>query len=489
MQKGFVTLLLICMAVTSATAATITVAKDGSGAVDNVQTAVAIAQNGDEIVITDSAIYEEDLIAGQFPGFAAQFTLKAAEGQNPVIRAVNQMERLVDLGVPGTDMMGTIIFGGMGIVIEGITFENLSTEVNVINVAGSLTVLDCSQTTIRNCIVRGAGGGPDVPYSLDNTGLVVAGVITAPAGVLIENTIVEECRYGVGLSKFDPTQPTDPTVTMRGCIVRNCQENGIEIHNGTVPVPESDTNAAGPGHLIEDTVVINCDEPISPGGGKTTIRNCTFLGNDEMLEIEFGEKGERPIIVDFEDVAIIGSTDTGIEVKEGTISLTRCIIAGCDDGALWLRADPEGCQVTVDHCDFVDNLRGNPDGFEVRVDPATDFDITLTITDSNILGTAGLYNGNVDNIDEFDTNGLTITNCNILTDFDRHTNAIASGDTQFDPLYVDPDVTPEGFTREGFYLQDGSPALSGASDGGAIGSQGPGPVGITEPYHWMWMIE
>ena len=62
--------------------ATITVAKDGTGMVDTVQMGLAMAQNGDEVVILDSAVYAEDVTAGAGAGLAPQFTLKAAEGSH-----------------------------------------------------------------------------------------------------------------------------------------------------------------------------------------------------------------------------------------------------------------------------------------------------------------------------------------------------------------------------------------------------------------------
>ena len=140
--------------------ATITVKQDGSADATSVQAALMAASNGDTIIIGDSEVYEEDLTAGAAADLVASFTLKAAEGQTPTIRAVNQMERLGALGYPGIDFMGTFFFGCQGVVVEGITFENATVEMNAAGLSASLALFDCSDITIRNCTVRGAGGGP-----------------------------------------------------------------------------------------------------------------------------------------------------------------------------------------------------------------------------------------------------------------------------------------------------------------------------------------
>ena len=89
MNKSILVTVLCFIAVTSANAATITVAQDGSGMVNSVQAALATVANGDELIILDSATYNEDIVAGALAGFAPQFTLKAAEGQSPTIAATN----------------------------------------------------------------------------------------------------------------------------------------------------------------------------------------------------------------------------------------------------------------------------------------------------------------------------------------------------------------------------------------------------------------
>ena len=236
MRTAFFTVLLCMGAPTTLFAATITVAQDGSGMVNSVQIAIASAVNGDEIVILDSAIYDEDVVAGAGAGFAAQFTLRAAEGQTPTIRAVNTASRLEALGVPGPDLVGALFSGCMGATIEGITFVNTTTELSAADTSCALGVMDCTDITIRNCTIVGAGG-QGTAYAGNNVGTIVAGITFAPTGIVYEDRIIEDCQYGIAFSLFVPGVPVDPSVTVRGCIIRNCNENGIEIHTAASPEP------------------------------------------------------------------------------------------------------------------------------------------------------------------------------------------------------------------------------------------------------------
>ena len=466
--------------VTAGFAATITVAQDGSGDVPSVQAAAATAANGDEIVILDSAVYEEDLTAGAGAGFAAQFTLKAAEGQTPTLRAVNTAIRLDAFGIPDEDRLGTILFGCVGTVIEGIIFENLTTQVNASTISSALGLIDCIDVTIRNCTIRGAGG-PGTSYDAFNFGTVVFGVTLAPTGIVYENCLVEECHFGVQVLKATAGVPTDPSITLRGCTIQNCNGNGIEMDCAATPNPEDPSVVAtGPGHLIEDTVIVNCANPATLGGGKITFRRCDFLGNRGYVNVDKQDTGELPILAGFDDVAIIGSGNIGVRVIGGILTMTNCIVAGCAREGLYLTEDAEEGIATVDHCDFYQNLTETPDSFQLRLDPATGLDRTLAVSNTNVLGISGIINGKPDAMDVFDPDVVTASYCNVNTEFDPYINVTVDHEVSFDPQYVNPTTDPDLFTREGFQLQEGSPALTAASDGGPLGSQGPADVRVTD---------
>jgi hypothetical protein len=474
--------LLICIASITGLAATITVAQDGSGDVDTIQNSVAMAAEGDEILILDSAVYEEDVIAGPLGGFASQFTLKSADGQTPTIRATNTSERLGVIGAPGIDYLGAFFAGCTGVVIEGITFENPTTEINVLTISGVITFMDCFDVTLRNCTVRGAGG-PGTSYSGFNFGIIVSGQTVPSSGMLIEDCLVEECHFGIQVLKGNAGEPNDPSVTIRGCTIQNCNGNGIEMDCAAQPNPiDSGRQATGVGHLIEDTQIINCLNPATLGGGQIILRNCTMLGNRGYVNVDKQDSGELPILATFDETAIVGSQNRGIRVIDGRVNLTNCIVAGCANEGLYSALEAEEAIITVDHCDFYQNLVETPELFELRLEPPSALDRTLTVTNSNIIGVAGILNGSLDIPNDYEEDAAIASYCNFLTDFEPYLQVTVDHEMSEDPLYVDPQTDPDLFTREGFQLQEGSPVLTAAGDGGYIGSQGPVQSSLS---NWM----
>lgn len=483
MKSLFLNVLLCLLISAPVYAGTITVAQDGSGNVTSVQLAVATASNGDEIVILDSAVYNEDLIAGAAAGMAAQFTLKAAEGQTPTIRATNTSARMEDAGIIGLDLLGAIFFGCVGVEIEGITFENQTTDINSNTISSALSLIDSINVTVRNCTIKGAGG-PGTGYAGFNFGTIVYGATLAPKGIVYENCLVEECHFGIQVLKVAEGVPVDPSVTIRGCTIQNCNGNGIEMDCAATPNPEDPSRvAAGEGHLIENTRIINCQNPATLGGGKITLRHCTILGNRGYINVDKQDSGELPILADFDDVAIIGSEKMGIRVIDGKVNLSHCIIAGCYSEGLAAEKEAEEAIVTVDHCDFYQNLSETADSYELRLHPATVLDRKLTVTNTNIIGIAGIFNGDLADPDYFEPDAAIASYCNVVTEYENYLNVTADHGVSLDPAYVNPTIDPDSFTRAGFQLKDNSSVLTAASDGSYIGSQGPVQVTVSS-----WMV-
>lgn len=481
-MRSIVSFILILGMASIASGATITVKKDGTADATSVQEALAAATNGDTIVIADSDIYEEDVTAGVAAGLVASFTLKAAEGQTPTIRAANIMERLGDLGIPGTDIMGALFFGCQGVLIEGITFDNLEIALNASGISGALSLFDCSDITVRNCTIRGAGGD-GTGYPGDNLTLVAAGIQTAPTGVIIEDCLIEKGNYGVAIAKFQPGTPTDPSVTIRGCTIQNCEEQGIEVDNGAPPTSEDPNVATGQGNLFENNTIINCNTGIGLGGGYNVIRNCTVLNfRGEGLDVDLdGTSGTQPITGIVENSVFVGNLGDGVRVDEGIVTLSNCIVAGNGSEGIHLRNTDNATSVTVDHCDIYQNLQVDVGAlFEVLVDVGTTDLIQLRMTNTNVVGETGVYNGDVNDPAYFDEEGLFASYCNVFVVDERYTNVVVDNDTELDPKYVNPSTDPETFTREGFQLSSDSPVLTAGENGTYIGSQGPAAVGVED---------
>ncbi|MBD3265471.1 hypothetical protein GF373_02275 [bacterium] len=482
MKSVFSVFMLFVLLASPGFAATITVARDGSGDMNSVQLAVATMADGDEIVILDSAVYEEDLTGGAGAGFAGQFTLKAAEGQTPTIRAVNEAERLESIGAPGVDYLGAFFSGCVGVVIEGIVFENFTTDVNVLTISSALAFMDCNDVTVRNCTIRGAGG-PGTAYGGFNFGLLVSGQTMASAGMVFENCLVEECHYGVQVLKAAEGVPADPSITLRGCTIQNCNGNGIEIDCAAQPEPVNpNRQAAGEGHRIEDTLITNCQNPLTLGGGKIVVRNCTILGNRGYINVDKQSSGELPILVEFDQTAIVGSENIGVRVVGGRLTMTHCIVAGCYNEGIYITENAEEAIVVVDHCDFYRNLIMAPESFELRLETPFELERTLTMTNTNVIGVAGILNGSMEDFEDYIDGLASASYCNVLTEYEAFSHVDLDHVISEDPLYVNPSAEPATFTREGFKLREGSPVLTAGSGGSYIGSQGPVQTGILD---WM----
>ncbi|MFH1741232.1 MAG: right-handed parallel beta-helix repeat-containing protein [bacterium] len=482
-MRRFLVVLLAIGVASSAMGATITVKKDGSADIDSVALALATISNGDTIIIADSATYEEDLTAGALPGFAASFTLKAADGQTPVIQAVNGLARLEALGIPGTDYMGALFFGCQGVLIEGITFQNLDVSANLAGISGVLTLMDSSDITVRNCTIRAAGA--EAGYPADNVNLILAGVTMPPTGIVVEDCISEDGNYGLAVAKLLGGTPTDPSTIVRNCIFRNLEETGIEVDSGApLESPDPNTIAAGQGNLFENCTVINANTGIQLGGGYNVIRNCEVLGcREHGFDVDLdGDRGTQPITGIVEDSVFIGCAGDGVRIDEGIVSLTNCIVAGSSSEGIHLQNSDNLTTVTVDQCDIYHNLQES-DYFEVRVDVGGTDLVQLKISNSNVITEmgGGILNGSVDDFTYFDEEGLFASYCNVISTDERYVNVVVDNDLQVAPAYVSPSIDPDAFTREGFRLPAGSSLLTAGKDGTYIGSQGSGePVGVKD---------
>ena len=472
--------LILAVVAMNVGAATITVSQDGQGDHASIQAALMVASNGDDIVVLDSAVYEEDLICGAAVGLVASFTLRAAEGQSPTVRSANATNRAADFGVEGNDYYGAMFFGCQGVLVDGITFENPATETNNTGISSIFAVFECNSFTVRNCTFRGAGG-PGTGYGGNAAGVFVAGVFAPMVDVLFEDCLIEETFIGMTIAKAIADTPTDPSVTVRRCTIQHCGNSAVDADNGAPPNNEDPNVATGQGNLFDDCLFVDCHGAFDAGGGYSILRNCTILdARGEGIQVDRdGPHGTRPLTVIIENTVVVGSETMGIRVDEGTVQISHSIIAGSGSDGLYLRNRELEASVTVDHCDFYDNAIVEPN-FEIRVDATTTTLLQARITNSNIVGLGGLYNGDLADDTNFDDEGLFADYCNVFNADPRYVNAVVTNDRDFDPLYVSPSNDSATFTREGFRLSSSSPALNQASDGGYIGSQGTEGVGIDD---------
>lgn len=514
-MKRFAIGIGILLFAASGYAATVTVAKDGSGVVNTVQAAFAVAQNGDEIVILDDGVYVEDAMTGAAFQMTASFTLRAADGKKPTIRSANQLPRLTTLGVPGVDHMGFTLLGCQNVLIEGITFENLSFESNVAKYGSAMTIGDSVGVTVRNCVFRGAGADHDSYHGGLNSNLFIVGlgVIVAPTNILIEDCTFENFFKGMTIAEWPNRDAlADPSVIVRNCTFQN-GIGGIDAVNSSYPEsPNPATTLTGPGNLFEENSFNNLSgsgivlsggysilnhnmfndcyfgidahfystQGTSPNIGK--INQCAFVNNKDcglLVHVYEDEKNgdDYKVTIDVENCAFIGNKWHGVYVERGTSTFRNCTFAG--NGVLGARVSNSTATVSAEfnHCNFYKNNQITyPDyphfneKYEIWVDTnpiATQAEFTNCI----IVGERGILNSAYNT----DPNSCIVSYCDIFTQADPLKNATGDHILNVDPQFVSPKITWDESDEElaGFKLPNGSVLLTAGKDGTYIGAWGP----------------
>ncbi|WP_460757806.1 right-handed parallel beta-helix repeat-containing protein [Nocardiopsis oceani] len=139
----------------------------------------------------------------------------------------------------------------------------------------------------------------------------------------------------------------DATITVRGMVLREAREGGLNILDGTeIQVRHADLSDCG-----EDAVYVQ--------GGHVTIRSSTLSGSGER-GVRVGSGG----VVALEDTAIRDGRGDGLMVEEGgRVRLVRCTVSGNDDEGL---SASDSASVYLEDSTFSGNRGGNGDRVSAR---------------------------------------------------------------------------------------------------------------------------
>ncbi len=469
---------VVCVTCVASTAfgATIVVKQDGTADATSIQAALMAASDGDTIEIADDETYVEDVTASPVLAQAgipaaplASFTLKAREGNNPVLQAANaeNSQRMAALGISGRDMLGLVVWGCKGVTIQGIEIVNPENSVNGYNVQSSFIIADCEDILVERCTIRGPGEASPG----EGNAVLVAGVQAQPFltnNITIRDCLITESHYGIITAVFQKDTGVDPNkVVIEGCIFQTGFESAIDIDNALEAIVRDCTitdykhgiHFAGGNSLVEDCLVIESKEE----GFKTDIdenwnseiiggivRRCAFVGN--------GVENPRG----------------GVRLTDGPIQMENCIIAGNYGPGVWVTtASTTDVDAVLDHCDIYQN-QGD---FQVHIQVDGDMWAKLTMTNCNVVGDADGFNN------EMYPEDVVVHHNNVYVDGEAYVFVNPEDSLSVDPLYVGAAADPASFTSDGFQLQPDSPVLSAGVDGTYIGSQG-----VQETRIETWMI-
>lgn len=503
-------------------AATITVAQDGSGVVKSVQAAFAAATNGDEIVILDDGVYEEDVMTGAGFQMVASYTLKAAEGKKPIIRAANKLPRLITLGIVGVDYMGFALLGCQNVSIEGITFENLSFDYNGAKYGAALTIADSVGVSIKNCTFRGAGAEEDKYNDGLNSTIFVAGlgVIAAPTNIAIDSCLFENFLKGITIAEWpNPAALADPSVIVRDSTFKNGVW-GIEITASSYPEsPNPATILAGSGIVIkgnefltlsgvgialsgcyasiDHNMFLQCyagidahyipELSLAPTTAK--IDQCAFIGmeTDGMYVHMYNTEtnaDDHPVAVDVANCAFIGNQDFGVYVERGKTSFRNCTFAGNGLSAARISNGTGSVTSQFYQCDFYKNNQIDypeyphfKDHFEFLVD-YNNYPTRVEITNCNIVGERGVLNGYLLDHSIFDPAACVVSYSNVYTQSDPLVNVVSDHILNIDPQYVSPTVDPSQYDPDDFQIPSDSILQTAGKGGEHIGAWGATPSAV-----------
>lgn len=450
----------------SAQAATLTVAQDGSGDFTTIQAAVDAAADGDEIIISGGT-YTEDVTIGHLNVPLVKkdnLTVRAAEGESVIIDVPNEADRVqaLPLDFGESDILGVFIYGD-NVVLEGITINQSTTVVNMLEAAPSaaaLTIIS-PNVTIRNCTITGSS-----TFDGDILGILLAnldaisptmGSFVLATDLTIEDSTLNGHNFAFASNNFLAAlgvPAPNPSATITNTVFSG-NGTGIEMDDGTVIVDGCEFLGNGTGISVAEHIL--------------EVRNCVFRDNTEYaIETETGDipedaPDEVPTVT-LENSFITGSgtedDHAGIVIESGQLTASFTVLENNYNSNAFLKPDDaRNVSATFLNCDFVMSQGGT--GIFTAGDPEGIIDISLT--NCNIVDLVG-----IDNLAEF-VAAIALTNCNIFaTEFQTIGDAGAFTIENLlgvDPLYVNMD-------NGDYSLQPDSPVATAGVDGTFIGALG-----------------
>lgn len=457
-----------------------TVRQGGGGDFAAVQAAIDAANPGDTITILDSATYVEDISFGvMHPSFLeskANITLQAADGERPTIQAQNTVDRF-DFG--GPDYTGMLILSS-GVTVRGLDILNDGNASTAPLGLGSALSIHAGNVTIEDCDISLEGGVIGAETSIAVLVSDVARLAVGGAPVPVDNVLFEDCEIhhspAIGMAVF-PVAYRIPGgssildssfhVTLDGCTLRDNALQGFE------------TDGFGSVTMNNVTVQDNGGDGLQLSIELAALNDCEVADNGAKgVTVEYRDVGEGDAItVTGNGLSIYGNGSGGLEVAEGTVTITNLVCAENDDynlrlvpvkGSAGLPAGLPAVTCSVDHLTLyypplqnalIPNVLVNT---ELHVDRTS----SLVLRNAILVGPVGIDNFYED-----------IPAENLVVDYGLLWNGgspVSNPEDYFtetnpvDP--VDPDLVDP--PNRDFRLSTGSPVAEADDQGGPLGGAG-----------------
>jgi hypothetical protein len=421
-------LALVCAAVTSARAATITVTNTNDSGPGSLRQALMIANDGDTIAFTVTGTIT--LTSGGL--LIAKNVTVSGPGSNQL--SIDGNQAVIVFG----------IFPNKTVTISGLTIRNANVGAGVWNEHGTLSVSNCTVTSnsydalynhagtlhVNNCVINGNLNG------LYNN-----------VGTLAMNNCALSGNSDLGLYSYEGI------TTASNCVVSGNSQGGLvnDGPHGGPPPPNDPIGAPGSMTIADSTISDNSGPGVANMTGFLTVLNSTLSGNSAGQASDGGGILSGTFFKAPADVTLINSTISGNSAPGG---------GGGIVGGYW--------NVTIVNSTISGNSAGENGG-----GIAASF---LTIMNSTISGnSAGNSGGGID------AGGMVITNSTITG------NSAGSGGGIYHyvgNLEISNTILNAGASGENIFNNGGTVTSHGynvCSDNGGGYLNGPGDQINTDP--------